>query len=243
MKTSRTTNSAMWIIVGVLALASCNTEEIQTKADKTIGNIEDNVENETNENDTKADTTIAAPDDFDRKGNANKAESLVLPKINCDTKAATQELNNQVRVLPTFDGVSPWPGLAGFWVRQTAGIYVQVSIQNSTQLNSDDGSSVKKITIKLKLRDLCTNKILAEGERSLTPSKRALTKINIALTKNSLKQAVNPSVVIQRIADKESQRPIEDMMGMTLQYNLKGNEKGARMNERILLRNVLNLTF
>lgn len=256
MTTSRILKSATWIFAGALAMAACSIEQTQKSADDLIKKVERTVDDAVDKTDQAAEqknpddessdainVAMAAPGDFYPSSPEKKFHSLILPVATCDTKAAAVQLSNEVKVLPTFNGTSPWPGLYGFWIHQQAGMYARISSHPKTATDLVDGTVTKYVTIKIALVDLCTKKVIATGEKTLKASDNVVNRIRIRLDKHSLKQVVNPEVIVNRIADPKSQQPIKELLGLTLRYKKTDTDKNATYEEPILLTNVLNLTF
>jgi hypothetical protein len=244
MTTKRYTNAATWLIAMTITASACDTAKIQAEADKTIKKVEEKAA-ETNEKPetNTAELAMAAPGDFQDSSPSKEFQTLVLPKPECDIEEKALNLHQQVKVMPTFDGVSPWPGLLGFWINQKAGIYVKITNRYSTKTNELDGTSTRLAVITLTMVNLCTSEVIAKGEKSIKASKLPINQLNIRLEKGTLKQALNPEAVIARIGEPKSQKPINDLVGLTLRYQIEGADEKTTHEEPILLRNVLNLQF
>jgi len=246
-------------MVGALALAACSKDEVQAQADRSRKAIERKQEAEkiTGPSIGKGEDQVtptpsellplmASPRDFEKN---HDGHTLILPTPECDLQPRIDELSVYARsIRPTFDGVSPWPGLLGVWLYQKAGISAVITPQYSS-LTNVDGTSVRLLTVKFRLVDLCKAKheqVIAEGERTVRAPKNPLSKIKIKIEKHSLNQIDDLEVEIYRLGmaspkDPKKQEPLNDVMGMELKYRLKGANKNDSLSEGILLKNVLLL--
>lgn len=180
---------------------------------------------------------------FNSDDSKQQFKSEVLPEPVCNTDVAANLLRQEVRSnpLPTFDGVSPWPGLYGFWVHQQAGVYVLVSGKSTTTTLLSRGASQRALKVQIKIVNLCTHEIIATGTTTLTSADYPRNQIKIKLRNSSLNNAIAPTATLARVANPKSQTVIKDAIGLTLRFRPAGKERGDFRTESILLKNVLNL--
>lgn len=164
-------------------------------------------------------------------------KSDILPTPKCNTQVEAASLKTEIRrnPLPTFDGVSPWPGLLGLWVHKKAGIYLTVANDRTSKLAPN--SKTQKIAVVV--YDLCTKARIANGATVIT---RGQSTIRVKLENHSLTEGSRPYITLSRIEDEKADKPIKDIIGMTLEYRKTRSERSSELKkESILLRNVLNL--
>jgi len=191
------------------------------------------------ENKNIKEPSVSKPIQF--SGQDKKYEGFALPEIDCDTKKALNGLQLFARSnpLPTHDGVSPWPGLWGFWVHQKAGAYAVI-----TGFKTEDA---KQSGIKVKLINLCTNKVLAEGKTEVNALNLPMTSFSVSLENKTLKKIRDPKIIISRVTEpkkkeslKENPEPSKNLVGLTLKYKVGDAEDDSELEEAILLKNLLN---
>ena len=188
---------------------------------------------------TAQNLSMASPKDFSESAFENSA----LPQPRCNTSVAAQNLQESVKMspLPTFDGVSPWPGLFGFWVHEDAGIYVVVN--GKTSYESLFGRSTNKVLqVQVKLYSLCGNELIGKGTTTLkSAGASSRNQVIVRLGNHSIKNISSPFITLSRLGDPKTQKPLINDLGLTLKYRPGVRSRASFVEESILLKNVLNL--
>lgn len=206
--TTRTNNGAKWLMLGALAASLATAQQTAPKISKEAFSSSE----------------------------SKSFKSDVFPTPQCNTRVEATGLQTEMRrnPIPTFDGVSPWPGLLGVWVHQKVGIYLIIANDRSVKFPSS-----KNPKIAVSVYDLCSKTRIGTGSASLLADQPT---IRVKLENHSLTDASRPYLTLTRIEDQKSQKPVEGIMGMTLEYRKNRAERGSELKkESILLRNVLNL--
>lgn len=248
MTTTWKHKNTLLMIIGALALGACSVDEAQKAADKAITKVENTVDPKSEEvteiGDGEGDTTLLAlksTEEFNDSDDKNNFKSAVLPAPECNTALESVRLQRLVASIPmpTFDGVSPWPGIFGYWVHPKAGVYARI---DGAYRSIEAADKEKVLVVRLKLYDLCTNKVIGEGSSSIPVVNLPTNSVRIRLEKHTLKSSVHPVITIKRVKDPKADKASVYEVGFTVQFKSKsGANPNLIKKEAILMRNVLQL--